>query len=126
MRTSRLCGPQGPESGHGEGERTSAVATANRYMALLHAVLRLACRHGLIPSNPASAVEKARENNARNRCLSDEEEAKLWRALPEWSRPIVGTAMHTGCRKGELVNLLWRDVDLDARTLHIRKDTAGD
>jgi integrase len=112
--------------GEGDSARTLAVATVNRYMKLLHAVLRLGVRHGLLLTNPASSVELARENNARNRCLSAEEEARLMKALPVWLRPLVVVAMHTGMRRGELLGLRWEDVDLASGQLRVRRDKAGD
>ena len=62
--------------GEGDEARPLAVATVNRYMKLLHAVLRFGVRRGLLLTNPAASVELARENNARNRCLSTDEEAR--------------------------------------------------
>lgn len=101
-------------------QRPVAVATVNRYMKLLHAVLRLGQRRGLIPTNPASPVQLARENNARNRYLSDDA------ALPDWFKPLVTVALHTGCRREELLGLQWKDVDLAGGTLHLRRNKAGD
>ncbi len=112
--------------GEGDEARPFAVATINRYLKLLHAVLRLGVRRGLLVSNPASSVELAHENNARNRCLSADEEARLLKALPAWLRPLVVVAMHTGMRRGELLGLRWADVDLNSGQLHIRRDKAGD
>jgi integrase len=112
--------------GSGDEARPLAVATINRYMKLLHAVLRFGVRRGLLLTNPAGTVELASENNARNRCLSADEEARLMKALPAWMRPLVVVAIHTGMRRGELLGLRWEDVDLDSRQLHIRRDKAGD
>jgi integrase len=112
--------------GEADEARPLAVATINRYMKLLHAVLRLGVRRGLLLTNPAASVELAHENNARNRCLSPHEEAALVKALPGWLRPLVVVAMHTGMRRGELLGLRWEDVDLSSGQLRIRRDKAGD
>lgn len=112
--------------GEGDNARPLAVATVNRYMKLLHAVLRFGVRRGLLLTNPAASVELARENNARNRCLSADEEARLMKALPVWMRPLVVVAIHTGMRRGELLGLRWEDVDLSSGQLRIRRDKAGD
>ena len=117
---------KGRTVGKGKDARPVAVATVNRYMKLLHAVLRLGVKRGLLLTNPASAIELARENNARNRCLSDAEETSLMKALPVWLRPLVTVAVHTGMRRGELLALRWDDVDLTSRQLRIRRDKAGD
>jgi len=116
---------KGRTVGHGEEERPIAVATVNRYMKLLHAVLRLGVKRGFLRANPAAPVELAQENNARNRCLSDEEHARLMEALPGWFRPLVAVAMLTGMRRGELLRLQWSEVDFETGSLCIRRDKAG-
>jgi len=85
-----------------------AVATVNHYLKFLKAVFKL-----------------YQENNARNRCLSAEEEVRLMTSLPTGLRPLVTLALHTGMRRGELRALRWPDVDFDTGTLHIRRDKAG-
>jgi integrase len=52
-------------------------------------------------------------------------EAALWAALPDWLKPLVTTALHTGCWRGELLRLRWEDVDVNTGTIHIRRDKAG-
>ena len=117
---------KGRRIGKGDEARPLAVATINRYMKLLHAVLRLWVKRGLLLTSPAASLELARENNARNRCLSADEESRLVKALPVWLRPLIVVAMHTGMRRGELLALRWDDVDLASGQLHIRRDKAGD
>jgi integrase len=62
--------------------------------------------------------------------------ANEWRELRGYDRlpvfgvytdalnPLVRLALHTGCRRGELLALHWRDVDLTAARLAVRADTA--
>jgi integrase len=40
--------------------------------------------------------------------------------------PLVRLALHTGCRRGELLALRWRDLDLTAARLTVRADTTKD
>jgi integrase len=65
-------------------------------------------------------------NNKRVRYLTDEEEMKLETQLPEWFRPLVTIAIHTGMRRGELQNLKWQDVDLATGTILIREAKSGE
>jgi integrase len=67
-----------------------------------------------------------RENNARNRCLSPEEEVRLMKALSPRLRAMVAVALHTGMRRGELHRLKWADVDFDTGTVRAGLDKAGD
>ena len=59
-------------------ERT--VATVNHYLKFLKAVFNRAVRQGRLRSNPVTPMRLQREHNARNRCLSVEEEARLMAA----------------------------------------------
>ena len=71
-------------------------------------------------------IKLAREHNARNRCLSPEEEARLLDAVPAWMRPLITVALHTGMRLGELRALQREDVDEKTGSIRIRRDKAGD
>lgn len=102
------------------------VATVNHYLKFLKAVFNRAIRQGRLTYNPVAAVKLYRENNARNRCLSPEEEARLLNSLPSRLRPLVTVALHTGMRRGELRTLRWEDVDFETRSFRIKQDKAGD
>lgn len=52
-----------------------------------------------------------------------EERRLLDVANPPLQRRIIG-ALETGCRDGELANLLWADVDLVRRELRVRAETS--
>ena len=71
-------------------------------------------------------IKLAHENNARNRCLSPEEEAHLLDAVPAWMRPLITVALHTGMRLGELRALRWESVDERTCSIRIQRDKAGD
>ena len=56
-------------------------------------------------------VRLYRENKARTRFLTDEEEATLLAYRGPQLKPLVMTALHTGFRASELLSLTWQDVD---------------
>lgn len=103
-----------------------SAATANQYLKLLKSAYNRAIRLGTLTHNPVTAVRLYRENNARNRCLTPEEELRLLEALPDRVRPLVIVALHTGMRRGEPRALKWEDVDFATNSLRIRRDKAGD
>jgi integrase len=102
------------------------VATVNHHLKLLKAIFNRGIKTGKPTYNPVRAVKLFKENNARNRCLSIEEEARLFQYLPESIKPLVTVALHTGMRKGELLALRWNDVDFYTGTLRVREAKSGE
>ncbi len=105
---------------------TLSVASVNRHLTLLRAILNRAVRDGRLDVSKKPAIKLLKENNGRVRYLSDGEEAHLIEALPEWLRPLVLTAIHTGMRKSELLKLKWDDIDLAAGAITIREAKSGE
>ena len=65
-----------------------------------------------------------RVNNRRLRYLSKEEISSLLDAADDILQPIVLAALHTGLRRGEMLALTWRDIDLRqgvVRVVHRKK-----
>ena len=97
-------------------KRTSGP-TSNRYLAALSAVLKLAAGEWQwISANPVSKIRRAPESQGRVRWLSKAEKEALLAACKESPEarlyPLVVFALHTGARRGELMGLRWKDVDL--------------
>jgi integrase len=81
-------------------------ATINRELALLHRSYNLA-------DIPFPRVQKLEENNVRKGFQSPQSFAQILNNLPQHLRPIAVFAYETGCRRGEILNLKWSQVDLD-------------
>jgi len=90
--------------------------------ATLHKALRQAARWLLVPRNVAEAATPPRQGRSEITPLSREQAQALLEAAK-------GDALHafyvlpvtTGMRNGELLGLQWRDVDLEARALQVRR-----
>jgi integrase len=67
-----------------------------------------------------------KENNQRMRYLSYEECQTLIDVCESHLKPIVITALNTGMRKGEILNLKWDDVDLKNGFIFVRETKNGD
>ncbi len=102
------------------------VATVNHHLKLLKAIFNRAIRTGKLTYNPVRAVKLFKENNARTRCLTPEEQARLFANLPDCIKPLVRVALHTGMRQGELLALRWDDVDFYTGTLRVREAKSGE
>ncbi len=108
-RQKRLQEPSA-RTGHTQGDLT-APATVNREMACLKTMFNKAIKNGKAERNPAQGLKMLKENNERDRVLSEEEYRRLLAACPEHLKPVVKLAYHTGMRQGEILGLTWGQVD---------------
>ncbi|MBI1766460.1 MAG: tyrosine-type recombinase/integrase [Acidobacteria bacterium] len=102
-----------------------SIASVNRELELLRAIFSFAKREGWLLVNPFERLEgvisKADETR-RERVLSKAEEGRLLDACigpRAHLKPLLLAALDTGMRKGELLTLRWRNVDLAARTITV-------
>jgi integrase len=110
-------------SDHGMSRRN-----ANKLLAILHGIFEHAVRrHGLL-SNPARDVEKLRESYdaARFDFYSPEEIHQLVaKASDAQDGVLYLTAAFSGLRRGELVALLWEDVDFENHSIRVWESVSG-
>lgn len=106
-------------------ERKLKNSSINRYLEILSKMFNLGIDNGLISQNPASKVKKLLEDNHKVRFLTKDEEDRLYKALPEFLKPIVTTALQTGMRKGEILNLKWSNIDFEYGFIELLKTKSG-
>ena len=106
---------------------------ANRVVALASKMFACAEAWGMREGNPARGITKFREHR-RDRFLSAPEIQRLLAALDEAEEKqaeslyaIAGIRLliFTGCRRSEITNLSWRDVDLDRQLLRLADSKTG-
>ena len=103
-----------------------SIATTNRHLQLLNAVFNKAITWGKTKTNPVRSVKKFKENNERVRYLTEDEESCLRTLFPEQHWLLIEVALHTGMRRGEQLNLKWKDVDFLTRTITIPRSKPGE
>ena len=89
----------------------------NRCRETLRVIFAFAIERELITVNPVIGVSKRKVEIARDRTLSPNELASLWRAidsLPELPRAYFRVVLLTGARRNEVGRMEWSEVDLDA------------
>jgi integrase len=104
---------------------------ANRVLALLSVMFTKAQEFGLLEegaANPAARVPKRREKS-RDRWITREELPALVAAIDAepsvYVRAAIKLYLLTGMRRGELLGLRWRDVDLERREIRLGDTKAG-
>jgi integrase len=95
------------------------IAT-NRELSVLRAAFNIAIKEWeWLKDNPVNKIKPWKEPPGRVRYLSDEEFDKLLNECPDYLKPIVIVARHTGLRKENILSLTWSQVDLFRRLIII-------
>ena len=97
---------------------------AKEFATLNHA-LRLAVESELLTVNPAQGAKLPRQSEGRTRYLSPTEFKAALEAAPDWMRAPMAMAAFTGMRRGEILGLCWKDVDLDAQRVYLPETKNG-
>jgi integrase len=97
-----------------------ADATVNRELGCLKNSFSMAIRWRLVTGNPVCEIKMFKENNARQRFLSMEEEQRLLRHCKRRLAVYVIAALDTGFRASELASIRWRDVDLHRKEISVQ------
>ena len=117
-------------SGHIDAFRARMVAegrlsprTINKYLALIHGILKRAQRVYGLAANAGAGVERqpARRSGDFDVVTAAEVEALLRAAASPQDVALFATAAYAGLRLGELRALRWRDVDFEKRLIHVRR-----
>jgi len=92
--------------------------------------------------NPCLKAERPKEPKGRVRYLTHAEAQRLLQAAEspvnaegmaltsQYKSPVlrdfIELALNTGCRKGELLNLKWENIDFSTRLLHLEQTKSGE
>lgn len=102
--------------------QTMAPKTVKNAHSLLSAVLELAVREGVIPTNHARGLDMPRdETPGEKEIFTRAEWARFYEAMTPHYRPFILVMLATGTRWGELTALQVQDVDLAAGAVRIRR-----
>ncbi len=112
--------------------KSMKAATVVRELGWLQHALDVACEdwgQNLPQGNPVKLVRRPKIDNRRERRLQQGE----WQALLEavnqarspLMQPLLKLALATGMRRGELLSMQWKHVDLERRTVFLPKTKNG-
>jgi integrase len=99
-----------------------APKTIDHIHDVLSALLRTAVKWGHLSDNPAHGVDLPRLRTVKPKwALTTAQAEMLLVALPPLPRTMVGVALLSGLRRGELFALRWRDLDESTGCLTVRE-----
>jgi len=88
----------------------------------LNQIFRMAIENRVLDYNPANAVKIPKDAPKTNRrSLSETEREWIHTTDNKCGRRAAMIMMYAGLRRGELIPLMWNDIDLDARTINVNK-----
>ena len=98
--------------------KDNGPVAANRARSALSMLYAWAIGEGLCDANPVIGSNKRDENGPRERSLSNAEVAQVWLGAgdDDYGR-ILKLLLLTGCRRAEIGDLKWSEIDLEARTI---------
>jgi len=105
-------------------ERAS-ISTANRYLTFLKMIFNKGIKWDMINSNPATKVLKGKEPPGRLRFLNIDEVKNLLNNSDKRILPVVLIALFTGMRRGEILKLKWKDIDLENNIIYLKETKSG-
>ena len=108
------------------------VGTATRTIGLLGGILSYAVDLGIIEQNPAHEVRKPKDN-VNSRRLSEPEYRTLGAILRKatadeqyaMAAQMIRIIALTGCRRSEIINLRWEEIDIDGSCLRLTDSKVG-
>ncbi len=110
--------------------KTVKPATVYQELALMRRMFNVARREWKwISSNPVADLSFSVGNkNARDRWLTFAEEKSLLDSAtnPSWLKTLLVLALHTGMRRGEILRLMWQDIDFNRKLLTVQKSKNGE
>lgn len=97
-------------------------ATVNRYIEQISTMFNMAVSNRFIKESPMRGIKKFRCEHHTIRYLTREEEAELYKHLPEYMKLIVTVALHTGLRRGNILELRWEQINFDYKIIEVLKN----
>jgi site-specific recombinase XerD len=118
-----------------KGKDSVTNSTVNTYYRRMSAFFGWLETNEHIDSNPIKKIDKPKVNNEKKEFLEKEKVEKILNSIQyniEWKNNLLKTRnlamfvvlLHTGVRRGELINIKLQDLDLDRKELKIRKEGA--
>lgn len=108
-----------------KGEKKIKPATINRELACLKTLFNEAIKSDVVAENPVKQVKPYQEQKKALRIPKKDELDKLVKNSSDRLKKILLIALNTGMRKGEILNMRWKDVDFIDNFINIIETKSG-
>jgi integrase len=124
LEEGRIKKPKAKETDTEDNKSTLSPGLAPKTVHRMHQVLNAALKQALdekkIPYNPCDSAKPPKPTTKPIQPLSADQVRTFLKAIKDdWFYPVYFTELGTGLRRGELLGLKWKDVDLKAATIQI-------
>jgi integrase len=106
-------------------EQRGAPIMARRTFAIVRAMFSWCLDKDILSASPCAGLRPPGEPRFRDRVLTDAELTRVWRAAdvigPPYG-PQLKLLMLTGCRRAEIADLRWTEVDIEGRTIRLPRE----
>jgi integrase len=101
-------------------EKTWAPKTTNSALAAINSMFLYAVNEEYLEKAPTKGIEKFQLiDNTEAMYYTEEELDKIWETVNPYWAGFLKVLYYTGTRKGELINLLWKNVHLESELKYI-------
>jgi integrase len=104
----------------------NTLATARKKIATMKRLFQLAVERSQLEENPFKHVRKPRIPKRKVRTYSDDECRRLIKTVQKYKTDksmrwdlLIITALNTAMRRGELLNIIWHDVDFEKQLIEV-------
>ncbi len=102
-------------------EEAVSPNTAGKHLLTLKMVLKTAVMWRYIKENPAEYVKRPRQVKPEIDFFTPNEVSKLISATDERFKCLMMTACYSGLRQGELLGLMWGDIDFASNRIYVKR-----
>ncbi len=88
----------------------------------LRSIFAAAVENGFVAKSPVSSTLRAGGKRTEEKAALTPEESRLLleRVKDVWAKTFLLIALHTGIRRGEIIGLMWEDIDFAEKMIHVR------
>ena len=110
---------RGQEESRWSKNNKVTAATINKEISAFKSMLNFADKYGKIESNPIIKAAKLKDDNVRQRIISQNELENLLSFSPVHLKPILKMAYYEPMRKEEIIGLTWDEIDLQSNFIRL-------